>query len=207
MQLVESYRKVRGEDNSWILLGSTGIWKGSGWHTSPSPYDTENERAQAEDALLKLLGKEACVLNLAGLWGADRHPRNWISKVANTKEKIKGKGGLHLVHGGDVARAIVSAYRSLSGEGESNGKAGASHKVGAKRWLISDMSVYDWWGVVMAFGNEEERRWVRELMAEEGIRALPRDGEALGRRLDGRGFWWAAGRGPERGLMGGEEGG
>ena len=34
-----------------------------------SPYDTENDRAQAEDIFLGLGG---CVLNLAGLYGGER---------------------------------------------------------------------------------------------------------------------------------------
>lgn len=36
---------------------------------SNSPYDTENDRAQAEDVFLEFGG---CVLNLAGLYGGER---------------------------------------------------------------------------------------------------------------------------------------
>ncbi|KAK0508692.1 hypothetical protein JMJ35_008968 [Cladonia borealis] len=47
----------------------------------------------------------------------------------------------------------------------------------------------------------EYEKWVLELMEEEGVRALPRDGERLGRRLDGRGFWKAVGGWPESGRL------
>lgn len=39
----------------------------------------------------------------------------------------------------------------------------------------------------------EYERWVVELMREEGVRALPREKEALGRVLDGRDFCEAIG--------------
>jgi hypothetical protein len=32
-------------------------------------------------------------------------------------------------------------------------------------------------------------KWVGELMLEEGVRALPREMSALGRKLDSKGFW------------------
>ena len=47
----------------------------------------------------------------------------------------------------------------------------------------------------------EYEKWVGELMVEEGVRALPRDIEKLGRRLDGRGFWLAMGIWPEIGRV------
>ena len=53
-------------------------------------------------------------------------------------------------------------------------------------------------------GEREEWRyeqWVRELMEEEGVRALPRDSGMLGRKMDGRGFWGAVGDVPEVGRV------
>lgn len=53
-------------------------------------------------------------------------------------------------------------------------------------------------------GQGEElqyEQWVRELMVEEGVRALPRDGGMLGRKMDGRGFWGAVGDAPEVGRV------
>ena len=41
-------------------------------------------------------------------------------------------------------------------------------------------------------------RWVRELMIEEGVRALPRTPEMLDRALDSREFWTTFGLSPLR---------
>lgn len=134
-------------------------------------------------------------MNLAGLYGgAERQPRGWVGRVARSKEEVRGKGGLHLIHGRDVARGIVAVHRCFEG-------------VGGKRWIVSDLRVYDWWELVLSWGRGGEgeglqyEKWVLELMEEEGVRALPRDGERLGRRLDGRGFWKAVGGWPESGRL------
>ena len=50
-------------------------------------------------------------------------------------------------------------------------------------------------------GGGECERWVGELMREEGVRALPREKEALGRVLDGRDFWEAIGSWPGEGRV------
>ena len=31
------------------------------------------------------------VLNLSGLWGGERHPRHWVGRVADTKERLADK--------------------------------------------------------------------------------------------------------------------
>ena len=215
-----------------VLLGSTGIWKPEhrnpdegGWTESSTPHDTSNPRGQAEDALLGLKDHcvEKCVLNLSGLYGGQRQPWNWISRVASSKENVKGKGSLHLVHGEDVARAILGVHLQWE-------------SVQGKRWIVTDLRVYDWWEIILRHGDyarrklKEERRragdseqrlsasssimhdglpeyevWVRELMDEEGVKALPRKGSILGRRLDGREFWRLIEDGP-REWMGAEWG-
>lgn len=43
--------------------------------------------------------------------------------------------------------------------------------------------------------------WVLELMEEQGIRAIPRSPEQLGKALDSREFWQKAGISP---IMGGQ---
>lgn len=143
------------------------------------------------------------MLCLAGLWGDSRHPRNWITKVAGSKERLWEKGSLHLVHGRDVSKAIVVAMGVLGGEKKKRKGEGG---VGGKRWIVTDGTVYDWWEVVMVFGGERERGWVSELMRERGVEEMPRKGEALGRRLDGRGWWGLVGLEPGEGLFGGEGG-
>ena len=55
-------------------------------------------------------------------------------------------------------------------------------------------------------GEREEEKWeyeswLRELMVEERVRALPRDKERLARSMDGRGFWTAVGSAPEVGRV------
>lgn len=182
----------------WIQLGSTGTWSSSeeGWVDESTPFDKTNERAVAEQTLLDLChghststkekAGEACILSLAGLWGGARDPRNWVVRVAKTKEDVNGKKVVHLIHGSDVARAIAACLEREKWE-----------KVRGKRWIVMDLRVNDWWNLMMAWGGggeegeDQYRKWVRELMTEEGVRALPREIGSLGRKLDGRGFWAA----------------
>jgi hypothetical protein len=63
----------------------------------------------AEDQLLELGG---CVLDLAGLWGGERMVKHWVDRVASTKEMLRGKKSLHMIHGEDVARAIIAVHKS-----------------------------------------------------------------------------------------------
>ncbi len=173
----------------WIQLGSSGIFSESGWNSSSSLYDTSNPRAVAEDELILLA--RGCVLNLAGLYdGAARDPRDWVNRVAKTKQQLAGKGALHLVHGVDVARAVVAMHEKFTP---------------STRWLVADMHTYDWWDLAQGWGEEVRHRlrqkaqegaddlpyeqWVSELMDEQQVRALPRGVEELGRVLDSRGFW------------------
>ena len=99
---------------NYVQLGSSGIWQipnQSQWVTRYSTYDKENARAVAEDELMSLGG---CVLNLSGLWGGCRQPRDWIGRVAPTKQQLKGKASLHMIHGEDVARAILGIHRNYT---------------------------------------------------------------------------------------------
>ncbi|MCJ1405352.1 hypothetical protein MMC11_008579 [Xylographa trunciseda] len=150
----------------WIQLGSTGIFQIADqelWVTRHSKYDVENARAVAEDELLALGG---CVLNLSGLWGGARQPRDFVKRVATSKEQLKGKTSLHMVHGMDVARAVVAVHENFS-----NGE----------RWMLTDMFVYDWWALILGWGEGGSEgkdtdakgphlEWVRELMVEENAR-------------------------------------
>ncbi|TKA62257.1 hypothetical protein B0A55_11469 [Friedmanniomyces simplex] len=174
----------------FIQLGSTGIWQipqKTLWVSRRSPYDTKNARAIAEDEVLSLGG---CVLNLAGLWGGSRDPKTWVGRVAKTKEDVKNKKSLHMVHGLDVARAIVAVTSDWE-------------KAKGQRWMLTDGFVYDWWALMVGWadvknaneGNavagepSEQARWAFELMGEEKVWALPRSMGALGRCYFGREFW------------------
>lgn len=74
-----------GTKTNWILLSSTVAWKAEGWNDRHSPF-TPTERSLAEDEL-----PGATILCLAGLYGADRQPKNWLGRVASTKEALAGK--------------------------------------------------------------------------------------------------------------------
>ena len=78
--------------------------------------------------------------------------------------------------------------------------------------MLTDMFVYDWWSLAIGWGGEREGSegkddvdaqadypvWVRELMEEKGVKALPRSMEMLGRCYDSREFWRKFGIAPVR---------
>jgi hypothetical protein len=118
-------------------------------------------------------------------------PRTWLSRIVKSKDDIRKRGAVHFVHGEDVARAIIATHRDFTS---------------GKRWIITDLRVYDWYDLIMSFSAmtaEQEAaasaddvalrlqfiKWVGELMVEEDIRALPREMQVLGRKLDARAFW------------------
>jgi hypothetical protein len=201
--LVKSYLDGRSKhrDNiHFIQLGSTGIWQiaqATLWVTRKSPYNHSMPRAIAEDALLK---HDGCVLNLAGLWGGPRDPSDWVGRVAKTKEDVKGKKSLHLVHGLDVSRAIVAVMRDWK-------------TAKGQRWMLTDGFVYDWWALFAGWADKSKKgdaetsgdkvddmpsdqaRWVYELMHEERVWALPRSMNALGRAYYSD-FWTTFGLAP-----------
>jgi hypothetical protein len=195
----------QGSKPQFIQLGATSIWKEAGWQDENSPYDTTNARAIAEDELMEVAN--GAVLDLAGLYGGARQPRNWVDRVVKSKAELKAKGALHLIHGDDVARAIIALHHKFTP---------------GKRWLLCDLHTYDWWDLVQDWAvkvlreaEADERRvedvqitkqkqlqtWVGELMEEEGVRALPRDTPLLGRVLDGRAFWKQMGIWPSQGRV------
>lgn len=213
---MEAYRTTHGHDNRFLQLGSTGIWthdpSQAPWLDRSSPYDAANARAVAEDELRALGG---CVVSLAGLWGGQRDPRHWVQRVAATKAAVGGKGSLHMVHGEDVARVIVGLMDRFNEEG-------GWDRVGkGQRWMVTDGFVYDWWSLFAGWAdiatrkededghNEVERhgpsqqaKWVYELMREEGVRALPRGEQKLGRCYDSRELWTMLGIAPLKGGLG-----
>ncbi|KAF2686858.1 hypothetical protein K458DRAFT_416197 [Lentithecium fluviatile CBS 122367] len=182
----KTHQSITSQTRRWIQLGSTGIFsKIGGWNDESSAYDTEDKRAVAEDELRDFAG--GCILNLAGLYGGTRQPRNFAPRLVKEKDDIRKRKAVHFVHGDDVARAIVATHRKF---------------LPGKRWIVADLRVYDWYDLFLTLSataedgtaeeeskREQMREWVGELMVEEGIKALPRDTETLGRKLDSRGFW------------------
>lgn len=186
----------------WVQLGSTGVWKeGAGRIDRRTPIDPANERGIAEDELLRLAPGNAVVLNLAGLWGNDRIPKSWLPRIAPSKEKLGAKTSLHLIHGDDVAAAIVAALMLESGSGAELGPEFASRALCGHRWMVTDMRVYDWWDLALAWGNKEIVDWIVECMAQDGVCILPRERGALWRCLDSSEFWKTAGIHPKRRLL------
>ncbi|CAL1717248.1 unnamed protein product [Somion occarium] len=208
-RLVKLYEQTHASETrtGFIQLGSTGIWDGgptldgkpqSKWFDRHSPFNTSNDRAAAETKLLDLSPEShTTVLNLSGLWGGQRALKHWVGKVAPTKEVLKNKGSIHMIHGEDVSRAILAVH-------------GNFEPAIGQRWILTDQRVYDWWDLASAWGETESKeksqseesgsngdegrgpqaRWVRELMVETGVRALPRSPEQMvGRALDSREFW------------------
>lgn len=186
--LVEEYTKShKGRAAQFIQLGSTGIWQidqKTQWVTRKSPYNTTNARAIAEDELLSLGG---AVLNLAGLHGGERDPQNWVDRVAKTKDDVKSKKSLHMIHGLDVSRAVIAVMDAWD-------------KAKSQRWMLTDGFVYDWYLLFLGWadasrGSEvdaeptKQAQWVQELLQEEGIKALPRSMETLERCYSSRDFW------------------
>ncbi|GAA5881793.1 hypothetical protein JCM16303_006457 [Sporobolomyces ruberrimus] len=173
------------------------------WTDRHSSYDVTNPRAIAEDELLSI-HSNTFVLNLSGLWGGERDPSNWISRIASSKQALEVKGSLHLIHGLDVARAILAVHLSNRTVTKKEGQ-----RLKGERYLLTDLRVIDWWDLASRYPStaaksttEETPKaflWVQELMKEHGVRALPRSPQELGRALDSREFWDTFGLMPVKG--------
>jgi hypothetical protein len=205
--LTRAYAETHGGGAfRFIQLGSTGIWahdpEKAPWLDRRSPYKAAEPRAVAEDELLGLGG---CVLDLAGLWGGERDIRHWVDRVAATKEAVRAKTSVHMVHGWDVARIIAGVIQleeaGETGTGTGTGTSGWDRVGRGQRWMVTDGFVYDWWSLFASWakiGKDDSRpipqaQWVYELMVEDGVRALPRSMEALGRCYDSRELWQTLG--------------
>ncbi|KAI0766728.1 hypothetical protein BC629DRAFT_1583619 [Irpex lacteus] len=203
-RLVRLYEKTRvnrkveeGERTRWIQLGTTSVWdrppssnlgnierSSVVWSDRHSPINPAHLRGAAEQELLALSPEiPTTVLNLSGLWGGARAMKHYVGRVAPTKEALKNKGSIHMIHGIDVSRAILAVHSAFD-------------KAVGQRWLLTD-------------GEAEEPRrdkgphprWVQELMLEHGIRALPRSVDLLGKALDSQEFWNTFGIQPVEGRL------
>ncbi|KKY39622.1 hypothetical protein UCDDA912_g00326 [Diaporthe ampelina] len=212
-RLTKAYTETHGGEQTFrfIQLGSTGIWQSdprqAPWLDRSSPYKADDQRAVAEDELLGLGG---CVLNLAGLWGGERDVKHWVDRVATTKEAVRAKTSLHMVHGVDVSRVIAGVVQA-AGTGPAGDGSNVWDRVGkGQRWMVTDGFVYDWWSLFAAWSSIDEdgsepirqAKWVYELMREDGVRALPRSMEALGRCYDSRELWQTLGITPLKAGLG-----
>lgn len=204
-QLINAYEQATSCSPAWVALGSTGAWQKPGISDSNSSINPDNERAKAEEILLQMHEgnrRRTSVLNLAGLYGDERNPVNFAKRACDTKEKLEKKTSLHLVHGIDVARAILGMYHSLQNQEH-------SIQMWGKRWIVTgeqmrkyiiitmvrrnqlisffssppffclstDGHVYDWWQLLQTLKPipiPNGQSWVEELMKENDVKSLPR---------------------------------
>ncbi|KAA8910526.1 hypothetical protein FN846DRAFT_775185 [Sphaerosporella brunnea] len=186
--LVELYTSTHhgggAGDAAFVQLGSSGVWAGAEGTVDRHAAVDRSARALAEKEMMALGGS---VLNLAGLWGGARDPRGWVSRVAKSAEQLAGKGSLHVIHGEDVAAAVVAVHKAFE-------------KAKGQRWLLTDLRSYDWWDLALAWG-EVERDWVLGLLEAEGEKGvLPRERTKRGRALDSSEFWRTFGILPKKSL-------
>lgn len=182
-QLIRMYSKSHPHLlANFIQLGSTGVFKEARLHSREDNTYERTPRAIAEDEFIQNGGS---VLALAGLWGADRVPWNWVKKVANTKEKLRAKQALHLIHGWDVAVACRCMHANF---------------YPGDRSIITDGKVYDWWVLIGWWAealSEDQgpdgsrlpyREWLTEIRREAGV-SNSRSKAQLGRVLTSDAFW------------------
>ncbi|KAG1175785.1 hypothetical protein G6F70_003885 [Rhizopus microsporus] len=181
--LIDAYEAQHEQSSQWILLSSTRPFSGNpaDRHT-PLDRSKDTGRMSAEDTLIQRGGS---VLHLAGLWGNQRQPKNWVPRFS-TAEAIRNKllqRQLHLIHGKDVARAILAVHQQF--------KPG-------ERWIITDQTCYDWIKLFLAWGSEEQIQIARDLaIHDDQCRQALGDGsleEVVARgevkpRLDSTEFW------------------
>jgi hypothetical protein len=150
-------------------------------------------RSLVEEQFLKAYPTTGAVLNLVGLHGrppvsidyphgAPRLVPNFLKRIGATKDALKQKASVHFIHGFDAALAVVLVHQQPQG------------MVG--RWIVSDCLARDWWAIALELGDQQEKRWVVELMKEEEVAVLPRQ-KGLGRVLDGSDFWVSTGSVPK----------
>ncbi|TFK49838.1 hypothetical protein OE88DRAFT_1755903 [Heliocybe sulcata] len=131
------------------------------WYDRYSEFDASNPGSNTENKLLSLSpDTPTTVLNVCGLWGGSRHVRNWVGRVAPTKEALKAKKYQQVF----FLSLTISTRHST-------------------RWAVT---IY--FGPVRMRLIWLLPRRVRELMGDKGSQALPRSQQQTGRALDGTSF-------------------
>ncbi|KAI9029763.1 hypothetical protein CLU79DRAFT_787095 [Phycomyces nitens] len=152
-EFMDAYESEHGKPQ-WIILSSTRPFNGtpSDRH-GPMDPSRGTDRSGSEEIVLSRGGT---VLHLAGLWGAARQPRNWVSRFP-TEDAIRAKlltRQLHLIHGKDVARAILAVHEQFK-----NGE----------RWIVTDKGCYDWIRLFLAWGSPEQIAMARSLAKNDDV--------------------------------------
>ncbi|ORY95484.1 hypothetical protein BCR43DRAFT_493071 [Syncephalastrum racemosum] len=150
-KLMTAYEAKHSTKPHWILLSSTRPFS-----SNPLPVSDRhspmmpNDRTPAEEVTLVHQGT---VLHLAGLWGAQRQPRNWVARFS-TEEAIRAKlltRQLHLIHGQDVARAILAVHEQPRGG----------------RWIVTDRGCQDWIRLFLTWASSDQLILARRLAHED----------------------------------------
>ncbi|KAK9766838.1 hypothetical protein K7432_003770 [Basidiobolus ranarum] len=184
--LAEEYNKLHDIQPQYIFLSSTRPFDKLN-STRHSPIDPKHTRLDTEKAVLEAPFRGS-IVHLSGLWGGARQPRNWL-RFFMTPEKLKSSivsRQLHLVHGADVAKAIVRGLHSQFTPGE--------------RWLLSDGKVYDRLELVKSWKNQDQLKIIESLRSDPEVAAVigtqPFDEVVVGaenidlpRRLNPDEFW------------------
>ncbi|KAJ3230201.1 hypothetical protein HDU78_008533 [Chytriomyces hyalinus] len=195
-RLTSFYLETHAVDSQsvrWILLGTTSNFNAVNpsadpWCDRHTPLSNLTPRNAGESELLNTRANTSTVIHLTGLFDeTQRNPRNFIARIAPTKDALKARKSVHYIHGEDVARALVAVHLKWAPD------------VAGQRWILSNMRVYDWWdflgGAVPTGWNVEEKgtpevwKWVLELCKENRVKALPRGVHELERGIDTREFW------------------
>lgn len=118
--------------------------------------------------------------------------------MAETQDKLREKTSLHLIHGKDVAQAVLGVYSQLA----------SSDGVWGKRWIVTDGKTYDWWKLASelpSLARTDYAGWVKEFQAEFEVKTLPRAFAStpeqlppryLDRALHTDDFWKVVGKSP-----------
>ncbi|KAI8086488.1 uncharacterized protein BX664DRAFT_282456 [Halteromyces radiatus] len=185
--LMVAYNEIQ-PTAQWILLSSTRPFTHpTNDRHSPLDISKDTGRMPAEQVLLE---RQGTVLHLAGLWGAQRQPKNWVSRFP-TKDALKNKllvRQLHLIHGKDVARAILAVHIGF----KKNNAMG-------QRWIVTDGGCYDWLKLFSTWASSDQLETLQDLLDHDHqVQQIWGKGQTLNSlieqsgilpRLDSHEFW------------------
>lgn len=135
-----------------VVLNLSGLWVRFGYRRS---------LVSARLATKARWLTPAHILLVLNVQGGTRDPINWLARVAPTEAALEQKGSLHLIHGLDVARAIIAVHLAKhlptsgstspsSSEEEMKREDRAATNIGGQRWILTDMHLVDWWDLASA---------------------------------------------------------
>jgi hypothetical protein len=79
----------------------------------------------------KLLKEGSCVLHLAGIWGENRDPLNWLKKDLISKDRL----GVNLIHENDILKVLIGISNNFD-------------DFKAQREILVDSQSYTWVNII-----------------------------------------------------------